>query len=281
MKSYIYDNLDLAYWRILKDLVDEGKQVGNTRELTNVMIQLKFPDQFSFSHNNRNVVSLVDRGLSLEYLLAELVWYFSGDNSTKFISKFGSMWERISDDGVTNNSAYGYILKHKHGFDQVETIIELLQKDKNSRRAVLNINEANPNVITTKDEPCTIALQFLIRDNELEATSIMRSNDIWFGFPYDVVFFTALQGYIANRLGINSGKFTHVVTSLHLYDKDLPKACQIIYMNRVLDYKERVSIDFQGLISNAKRIRDSIDENNFTKEEFMEKVDEFYFIGEN
>ena len=83
-------------------------------------------------------------------------------------------------------------------------------------------------MIETKDEPCTIALQFRIRDNKLHCTGIMRSNDIWYGFPYDIAFFTELQMMMADELGVEYGSYTHFVTSLHVYNKDLDKIIKII-----------------------------------------------------
>ena len=85
--------------------------------------------------------------------------------------------------------------------------------DPNTRRAVVNINVPNVNVIETKDEPCTIALQFLNRDGKLHCTAIMRSNDIWFGTPYDWAFFIELQKVIADKLGLGYGTYTHFATS--------------------------------------------------------------------
>jgi thymidylate synthase len=139
----------------------------------------------------------------------------------EYISKYSTFWKHISDDGVTSNSAYGYLLKHKHGFDQIEKVIELLTVDPNSRRAVININVPNASVIETKDEPCTIALQFLNRDGKLYCTAIMRSNDIWFGTPYDWAFFIELQKVIADRLGLGYGTYTHFATSFHMYERNI------------------------------------------------------------
>ena len=209
----IFTNVDTTYRCLCSELLQRGKKVRNTLELTDVSI--------AFPCKANNIVSV--RDISVEYLLGELVWYFSGRNDTAFISKYAKRWKEISDDGVTANSAYGYTLMKEHGFNQLETIIELLLQDKYSRRAVLNINKANKNVITTKDEPCTICLQFLIRDNELHCTTYMRSNDIWWGFPYDVAFFTLLQRYIAYRLRIPVGYYRHVATSLHVYIDKLEK----------------------------------------------------------
>lgn len=211
-------NVSILYKQICGEL-SRAPRVNGTHEINNAKITL--------TDITDNVISC--RNISIAYCLGELLWYFTARNDVNFISKFSSFWSKISDDGVTNNSAYGYVLMKKHGFNQIEKIIELLKYDPNSRRAVLNINEANENVIETKDEPCTICLQFLIRDNKLHCTAIMRSNDIWLGFPYDIVFFTELQKYIASRLMVGYGTYTHFATSLHVYDRDFEKITNLTF----------------------------------------------------
>lgn len=215
---YSSSSIDDIYLTLCKALCHWGDDVGNTKELSNVGIQL--------DNIHQNIVSI--RDISPSYLFGELLWYFTGRNSTEFISKFGSMWLRISDDGYTANSAYGYIMREKHGFNQIMKIIDLLKADPNSRRAVINLNVPNEHVIETKDEPCTIALQFLIREGKLHCTCMMRSNDIYFGFPYDVAFFTELQKYIADALKVEYGTYTHFATSLHVYEKDMDKIREIV-----------------------------------------------------
>lgn len=210
--------IDQIYLNLLHRLVYTGQKVNSTHELNNVQVTL--------NDITKGIVSI--RGISPSYLFAEALWYFTGRNDVKFISTFGSMWERLSDDGKTNNSAYGYLMKYAFGFDQVEKIIELLKKDPSSRRAVINLNTPNKKVIETKDEPCTICLQFLLRDGKLNCTTVMRSNDIWFGFPYDVAFFTLLQMYIADRLGAAYGTYTHFVMSMHLYDRNYDEVLNIL-----------------------------------------------------
>lgn len=211
------NNIDKIYLSLCKDLL-HAPRVNNTRELNNVKLQLW--------DINENIVSI--RGISDTYLFGELLWYFTGRNDAKFIGTFSKMWERLSDDGVTSNSAYGYLMMYQHGFNQIEKVIELLKVDPDSRRAVINLNVPNEKVIETKDEPCTIALQFMIRNGKLNCTTMMRSNDIWFGLPYDVAFFTELQKYIADRLEVGYGVYTHFVTSLHMYERDEEKIAQIV-----------------------------------------------------
>ena len=51
----------------------------------------------------------------------------------------------------------------------------------------------------------------------------MRSNDIWFGLPYDIFQFTSLQILLSMELGVGIGTYTHICGSLHLYERDLGK----------------------------------------------------------
>ena len=63
------------------------------------------------------------------YAIGELLWYWSGRNDVEFIDHFSKFWRNISDDGKTANSAYGYIIKYKFGFDQLECVINELKRN--------------------------------------------------------------------------------------------------------------------------------------------------------
>lgn len=209
-----FKNVQEAWVGMASNVINFGDEVNGTLELNNISFTIENPID--------NIVRCRDN-FSLPYYLGETIWYGAGSDETSFISKFGKIWNKLSDDGKTNNSAYGYILKSKHGFNQIYKMAELLSFDPNSRRAVMNINVPNKNVIDTKDEMCTIALQFLLRDGKLNMTGIMRSNDLWTGTPYDLFYFTAIQQKVAKMLDVEVGTYTHFVTSLHIYDRDIDK----------------------------------------------------------
>jgi thymidylate synthase len=48
----------------------------------------------------------------------------------------------------------------------------------------------------------------------------MRSNDLFRGFPHNVVQFSTLQEVLAGWLGLELGTYHHYSDSLHLYDQD-------------------------------------------------------------
>lgn len=241
------NSLNLIYKKLVNDLFEEGLNVGNTIELINYNFVLDNPEDC--------IITSYGKSPQLKYLLAENIWYASGHNDKKFIAHFASLWNKLSDDGATNNSAYGYIMRYKFGFNQISKIIELLQFDKNTRRACIIINDANENVIETHDEQCTMYLQFFIRNNKLDLIVNMRSNDIIFGLPYDVPAFVFLQKYIAWRLEIPVGKYYHHAGSLHCYNKDLIKMTEI---DRLGFSEQKYKINPINLYVRADRIYDAI-----------------------
>ena len=158
------------------------------------------------------------RKMPFRYAVGELLWYLSGNNNLSEIRKYTKAWDRMSDDGETVNSNYGYCIQHKFGFNQWEYVKDMLTKNSNSRQAVIHIKEANN--IPSNDVNCTVSCQFFIRDGKLYMTTYMRSNDIWMGFPYDVFQFTAMQILLSMQLGIELGTYTHIAGSLHMYKRD-------------------------------------------------------------
>lgn len=166
-----------------------------------------------------NLVKSTIRNLSVDYAIGELLFYLSGSNRLRDISKYSKAWNHLSDDAETINSAYGHRIIHRFGFNQWEHCKQLLQKDPSTRQAVIHIKDADPR--PTKDLPCTLTLQYLLRDNCLHCTCNMRSNDIWLGFPYDVFTFTCLQTLMAMELGVELGAYTHIAGSLHLYRRHI------------------------------------------------------------
>ena len=140
------------------------------------------------------------RNLPMRYCIGELLWYLSGNNKLTGIRNYTKNWDRMSDDGETVNSNYGYLIQEYYGFNQLDHIEQMLRKNPETRQAVIHLKPAMYK--PTKDLPCTVCLQFFIRENKLYMTTYMRSNDLWMGFPYDVFQFTCLQIYLAMKLFI-------------------------------------------------------------------------------
>lgn len=226
-KNNKYKEIEKDLLKALKDYGDD--RVGDTIELMNV----------SFTLNNNGAFN--NRRSNYKYAKEFFKWIKSGDTDlTDKLKKMNPHAQKFVD--TTNlpenfSSSYGWKIKK-----QLPDIIDELKRNPNTRRAYLSILLENDKVIlgkqTTHEFPCTIGIQFLLRNCETELCIIvnMRSNNVWNVLPYDVYNFTQLQDYIATKLGVRSGEYMHTVNSLHIYKRDLKD------INRYLEQEHNESL---------------------------------------
>ena len=173
------------------------------------------------------VVLDATREISYQFMLAEAWYILSGRNDVASIAAYAPSIGRFSDDGETFAGAYGPPV-----IDQMEYVIGSLCNDPSTRQSVLQIWNRNPE--PSKDIPCTLGLQFLIRDNVLHCVATMRSSDVWIGFIYDIFVFSAISTYVAieyrRRTGItlSLGDLHLTAGSQHLYERNIEKAREVL-----------------------------------------------------
>lgn len=165
--------------------------------------------------------------------LGEWLWYLSGTSNLDFVRYYIKEYERDSEDGETIYGGYGPRLfrlhRNRKRINQVDNVVALLRKNPASRRAVIQIFDAEDiDGPRRKEVPCTCTLQFLSRGDRLHLFTSMRSNDAFWGLPHDVFAFTMLQELVARKLGLELGHYKHFVGSLHLYDRHVAKAEKFI-----------------------------------------------------
>ena len=219
----VYSNFSQAYVDLCRMIRDESEFVSAPRGMK---IKEKLGVQFRIKNPRDRLPYIEARNFSLSYFIAETLWYMSGSNSTEWISRYASFWKDISDDGKTANSAYGARIFKLHpriadgGLNQWNYVKGELKRDPDSRRAVIHIRTPDDSLHAVKDVPCTLALQFFIRNNRLHLHVNMRSSDIILGIAYDVPAFTTMQEILANELEVELGEYVHTSNSLHCYERD-------------------------------------------------------------
>ena len=128
----VAENADEAFehwWSLLTS--DGAKQLRDSRdgavvdEIINAVTVIKDPTRCIMKNDIRK--------MPMRYAVGELLWYLSGNNKLSAIQKFTKAWDRMSDDGETVNSNYGYCLMHKFGFNQIEQALMQLREHPKSR----------------------------------------------------------------------------------------------------------------------------------------------------
>jgi len=205
---------------MLEQVVEKGEITAPrgmiTRELMFYQGSVRDPMTFplvAIGRDFKDVIGILE-GLSLvgEFSVPELF--------TDKVKKFAD----FMDGGIMWGS-YG---SRTHG--QIGDVISLLEKDPDSRQAIMTFYDAKRDLNREKkDIPCTVSAQFLLREGILHLGISMRSNDLWLGTPYDLMQFSILQATVAQALGVRVGEYHHRVGSLHLYDRDIEKAQNVAW----------------------------------------------------
>lgn len=188
------------------------------------------------------------RKLKLGYVKKELLWYLRADPFDLSIVDAASLWQELPNSDRTINSHYG---AHVFGarkatnafhFDYYSVpksigallgqaslydyIITTLVNDKDSRRASATIlNRTHLLSPETKDYPCTYALNFRIRNDELKMSVHMRSQDAVFGMGNDAPAFSLIQELVYVSLrdlaypDLKLGRYHHIADSFHYYER--------------------------------------------------------------
>ena len=125
-----------------------------------------------------------------DFAFAEPTWIITGDNMLAPMMKAAPSFVRFSDDGRYMRGAYGPKI-----VDQLTYVVDSIVADPDTRQAVINIWRENPR--GSKDVPCTLSLQFLVRSGQIHTVVSMRSSDAWLGWPFDVFSFSMIACWVA------------------------------------------------------------------------------------
>lgn len=194
------------------------------------------------------IVSVKRRKMGFKFLAAEAWWILSGKNDVASLRPYSPHIASFSNDGYHFDGAYGPKI-----IDQLRYIIDTLERDPDSRQAVIEIWRPNPR--DSRDVPCTLNIQWLIRDGKLNCIDTMRSSDAWLGWPYDTFNFSMLSTYVLLLLKErNSAKFAN----LKLGALWLTAGSSHLYINPKEDGATNIPYsieDVQGVVEDAETRR--------------------------
>lgn len=213
-----FDDLLNASYRYI---IDNGNMVngkrGKIKEVCDFIVRLNNP--------RSRVSSSLDRRL-VRSKFAEFAWYLSKEAEKSFIEPYIAVYNQEETENNRILGGYGpKIFGNSCGREsQIKRICNQINTRKDSKQAFLVISDPDDYYLRVEkyfSPPCTIGLHFLVRDNKLNLTTYMRSNDAYLGLPHDLFCFTMLQEMVALRTNISLGTYTHICTSLHIYEHNI------------------------------------------------------------
>lgn len=182
------------------------------------------------------------RNTAIKTGIKEIFWiYQAQSNSLELARSMGINWWDEWDIGDgTIGQRYGATVKR---YWLLDNLLSSLRSDPFSRRHIIDLYQEADLKETDGLHPCAYKTTWSVRkidsDYYLDMTLDQRSNDYVVAGYINKIQYVALQMMIARDLGYKPGKFCHFVQNLHIYDRHIEAAKEIL---------NRVPLDIQPTI---------------------------------
>ncbi len=216
---YIKEKTTLEAWkkalRIVKnkgnDIVDDDKRVY--REILNLYIEIKSPKE--------------DVTKPIETLQNFKQWFYPP------LSEISSMM--LKKKAPLYSYATGpRLFSFQDQFNQIDDfIIPLLKQNLSSKRAVVTFwDPLKDGNIDNKDIPSMVTIDLKVKDKKLNLTAMIRSSDLFFGWPANIYQIYSLQKHVADKLNLEGGSIGVFATSAHIF-QDMFDTVDIVLKNKI------------------------------------------------
>jgi thymidylate synthase len=204
MPMYIKAKTPEEGWiRVIRKIMDSGmtrvdERGSPTRWHDNVMIHISNP------YSNR---------VSKKYPFSETV----------LREKYAT--QLLNPDRMDFDYTYGERLNAwgDEMINQIDYIINKLRENPKSRRAAATTWD--PRKDTRVDEvPCLNHFVFMTREELIDLSVMIRSNDMYGAWPANVYALGELLTYVAERTNLTPGTLTTLSVNAHIYKNDFSKA---------------------------------------------------------
>jgi thymidylate synthase len=251
-----YTDIHQAYLETLKDIYFNYEYRASPRGLP-----IREKTDYSFRIENPIAEPVVTKDearnkVIADYTSKEVELYNSCANTAEEFGRASKFWEKLANPDGTVNSAYGYLIwKNKSAGNSVyeplrgnrtpwEWAKMSLVNDKDSRQAIVRFSLPEHQWVGNKDQTCTMHANFLIREDKLNLSVVMRSNDLVLGLVYDLPWFVSLIDRMVEELkptypNLTKGTYTHTVHSLHIYEKNEEMVKKMLGMSDELQTNNR------------------------------------------
>lgn len=228
---------------IYPELVDSVRSGQIVAPRGQEVIECPLPLAWTLLHPQQWALAIPQRRMNPFFALAEVIWMWSGKSGAEFITFYNKSFAQFLDKGVPYfNAAYGARVRHA-GYkeipfrelpypqtaggmlhepvevDQLEHVIRKLQADPWTRQAVISLwDPIKDNFTVSKDYPCNNMVYSSQREGHLNTTVVIRSNDLIWGTPHNMIQFAHLQALLAGSLDLEIGWFSVLCNNLHFYN---------------------------------------------------------------
>lgn len=164
--------------------------------------------------------------IHLRSIIHELLWFLSGETSTKYLNENGvTIWDEWADTDGNLSGIYGkqwrrWETADGRTIDQISRVIEEIKTDPDSRRLIVsawNVGELD----TMALPPCHLLFQFYVADGKLSCQMYQRSVDSFLGLPFNITCYSLLTHMVAQQCDLAVGEFVWTGGDCHIYSNHM------------------------------------------------------------
>ena len=226
---------DKYYIENLNKIIKEGSLDENPRPKykDGTPAHSKFITQVfeEYDINNGEYPITTLRNTAIKTGIKEILWIYQKQTSNLSIAREMGInwWDEWDIGNDTIGQRYGATVKK---WKLIDNLLKSLTEDPFSRRHIMNMYQEQDLKETVGLNPCAYETIWSVRKvNEvlyLDMTLIQRSNDYIIAGYINKIQYLALQMMVAGHCGYKVGKFCHLVQNLHIYERHLESAKEIL-----------------------------------------------------
>jgi thymidylate synthase len=230
------------YIDALQDILEFGEDVSDR---TNVGTRSIFGKTLRFDLKN-GFPAVTTKKLAWKSVVGELIWFLEKSEDERRLAEITfedkrenlvgkkTIWTANADnqgvklghyntDMVKNlGPVYGVQWRsfNDSDVDQIETIIDQIKNDPDSRRIILSAwNPAQLEYMSLP--PCHVMSQFRVINGRLSCQMYQRSADMFLGVPFNIASYSLLTHMLAQICGLEVGEFIWVGGDCHIYQNHM------------------------------------------------------------
>lgn len=234
-----------SYKKLLQDVMANGVErpdrtgIGS-KFITGAMIKHNLSDGFP---------AITIRKVPFRIAFEETMFFLRGQTDTKILEdKNINIWKGNTSREFLDSKNLDFLpegsigtgyshqwrnfngdLNDGKGVDQIVNLLEGLKKDPTSRRHV--VSAWNPSQLDgTPLPPCHITQMYTVDpvNNLLHSSFVMRSNDLAYGLPFNLMGYSFLNHLFSKYLGLTPGTITYFGHDAHIYTNQYDLVNEIV-----------------------------------------------------
>lgn len=225
---------DKLFKEAMVEILEEGTRDVNPRPkykdgtpAHSVFITHKYYT-YDISKGELPIITL--RPIAIKNAIKEIFWIYQDQTSDLEILKntYGIYWWddwESKDKPGTIGQRYGATVKK---YDLMNRLLEGLKKDPYGRRHIISLWQEDDFKETDGLAPCAFQTIFTVRGEFLDMQLTQRSSDFIVAGNINGMQYVALLMMVARHCGLKPGKFSHNIVNLHLYDRHLEQAKEML-----------------------------------------------------